>query len=200
MSCRLSLKCRGGRVDRHHPACGRDDRGAGRAHLSCWTCRGGRADRRHPACGRDDRGAGRFSYLTWSFSSIHGYEEHASMGSGSAAGSVQSIRRCCQTNANRSPLLLPRPSIRLRVGRATRRGRRHGSACRCYGSGGGAPNRYLSQEKLALRVPLLAHLSAQEARTLDRNPTDLINQAFGTESGLIVRFCAAIRNGAFAAP
>ena len=46
---------------------------------------------------------------------------------------------CCQTNANLSPLPLPRLGIRRREGRATQRERRRGSACSDRGSGGGAP-------------------------------------------------------------
>ena len=49
-------------------------------------------------------------------------------------------RRCCQTNSNQSPFPLPHPGVRRRVGRATRRERRRGSACRCCDLGGGAPS------------------------------------------------------------
>jgi hypothetical protein len=49
------------------------------------------------------------------------------------------LGRCCQTNANQSPLPLPQLLLRQREGRAPQQERRRGSACRCCGLGGGAP-------------------------------------------------------------
>ena len=43
---------------------------------------------------------------------------------------AQGLRGCCQTNANQSPFPRPQPSIRQQKGRATRRERQRGIACR----------------------------------------------------------------------
>ena len=40
---------------------------------------------------------------------------------------VKRLKGCCQTNANQSPFAQSNSGIRLRVGRATRRERRHGT-------------------------------------------------------------------------
>ena len=53
--------------------------------------------------------------------------------------SAATPQRCCQKNANRSPLPLPHRAVRRREARAARRERLRGSSCRCRDLGGGAP-------------------------------------------------------------
>ena len=57
----------------------------------------------------------------------------------SLASGWEQVTRCCQTNANPFPFALPRPGVRPRAGRASRRERRRGSFCRCCDLGDGAP-------------------------------------------------------------